>query len=138
MFGIGAGEMMLLLLIAFIVIGPQKLPELARTVGKTVAQFKAYADDMRASLPLDEINSTVNEIKGVATSIMPTSHFPTSGGAQAYTRVQEQLANSTVSSASNTEGSTAAEATTLVFAPAAAVAEMKAEEPKKEAVVETI
>lgn len=50
MFGIGMPEMIVILVIALIVIGPQKLPELARSLGKGLAEFKRASEDFRRNV----------------------------------------------------------------------------------------
>ena len=40
-------ELMIILVIALVVIGPAKLPELARSLGKTLAEFKRATDDFK-------------------------------------------------------------------------------------------
>jgi Tat protein translocase TatB subunit len=47
MFGIGMQEMVVILVIALIVLGPKRLPELARTLGRTLAEFRRTATDLR-------------------------------------------------------------------------------------------
>ena len=46
MSGIGASGMILLVLIALLLFGPNKLPELGRAFGKTLREFKRGANDL--------------------------------------------------------------------------------------------
>lgn len=46
MFGLGAGEILIILAFALIFIGPKKLPELARNLGKGIREFQKAKDDL--------------------------------------------------------------------------------------------
>lgn len=46
MFGIGGTELIIILLFIFIVVGPDKLPEVAKTLGKAIAKFRETQDEM--------------------------------------------------------------------------------------------
>ncbi|MGD9567735.1 MAG: twin-arginine translocase TatA/TatE family subunit [Sedimentibacter sp.] len=55
MFGkIGAGELILILIIALVVVGPSKLPELGKAMGKTLGEFKKFSNDIKEDLSLDD------------------------------------------------------------------------------------
>ena len=50
MFGIGMPELIIILVLALIVIGPKKLPEMARSLGKGLAEFKRASNDFRRNV----------------------------------------------------------------------------------------
>jgi sec-independent protein translocase protein TatB len=54
MFGIGGPELLIICVVALIVIGPQKLPELLRSLGKGVAEFKRVGNEVKTTLD-DEV-----------------------------------------------------------------------------------
>lgn len=47
MFGIGTGELLVLLVLALLVLGPERMPRLARDIGKTVGDLRRTSDDLR-------------------------------------------------------------------------------------------
>lgn len=47
---IGMPEMIIILVIALIIFGPRKLPELGKSLGKSLAEFKRASNDLRNSL----------------------------------------------------------------------------------------
>jgi len=54
MFGIGMPELIVILVIALIVIGPSKLPDLAKAIGKGMAEFRKATREIKDSLDMDE------------------------------------------------------------------------------------
>ncbi len=53
MFGIGTSEILVILLIALLVIGPSKLPEIARALGKGLAEFRRVSSDVKRQIDLE-------------------------------------------------------------------------------------
>jgi TatA/E family protein of Tat protein translocase len=56
MFGIGLPELLVIMIVALLVFGPTKLPELARSLGRGLAEFRRASLDLRQSVmdPSDE------------------------------------------------------------------------------------
>lgn len=58
-FGIGFSEVLLILVVVLLVVGPQKLPEIARTLGKGVRAARRAGQELRDAVELDEIRRSV-------------------------------------------------------------------------------
>jgi sec-independent protein translocase protein TatB len=50
MFGIGTSEILVILLIALLILGPNELPKVARTIGKTIRELQRAKDEIRESI----------------------------------------------------------------------------------------
>jgi TatA/E family protein of Tat protein translocase len=57
MFGIGMPELLLILVVALIVIGPKKLPDIAKALGKGLAEFKRAADEIKTAVNTDAVET---------------------------------------------------------------------------------
>jgi TatA/E family protein of Tat protein translocase len=58
MFGIGMPELLMILGLALIVLGPKKLPELAKALGKGMAEFRRATDELK-----DEFRQMEREVE---------------------------------------------------------------------------
>jgi Tat protein translocase TatB subunit len=53
MFGIGTTEVLLILAVALLVIGPSKLPDVARALGKGMAEFRRMSSDVKKTIDFE-------------------------------------------------------------------------------------
>ncbi len=56
MFGIGFNEILIILIIALLVIGPKKLPEIAKALGKGYREFRKSFEDLEKEFSVDNID----------------------------------------------------------------------------------
>ena len=75
MFGLGFGEVLVILVVALLIFGPDKLPELARTLGKTMAELRRSMDEVRNEFhaPVKDFERSLRVDPTHPTAVSPTS-----------------------------------------------------------------
>jgi TatA/E family protein of Tat protein translocase len=77
MFGsIGMPELIIILVIALIIFGPRKLPELGRSLGRSINEFKKASNELRSTLEEEIRVEEVKERTQAAASATPPSATP--------------------------------------------------------------
>jgi sec-independent protein translocase protein TatB len=63
MFNIGFSEALIIFFVALVVLGPERLPEVGRFLGKLSLEFKKAIDELRKELEIEELEKEVEETK---------------------------------------------------------------------------
>jgi len=71
--GIGPGELLLILMLALIVFGPRRLPEVGKTLGKTLREMRNMSDELTAQFR-SELESATQEMNSLAEDLTTASH----------------------------------------------------------------
>jgi len=78
MFDIGFSEMIVVAVVALVVIGPEKLPKVARTLGYLVGRMQRYVNDVKADInremELEELRKLKDEFQRSAQDFEQTIH----------------------------------------------------------------
>lgn len=73
MFDIGFTEMMIIAVVALVVIGPERLPKVARQAGEWMGKLRRYVDDVKSDInrqmQLDELRKIQSDVKDAAQSL---------------------------------------------------------------------
>ena len=63
MFNIGGTELLLILFIAFVVVGPEDMPKIGRALGKGVRMLRSLISEVREESGFDEVDEAVKDIR---------------------------------------------------------------------------
>jgi TatA/E family protein of Tat protein translocase len=73
---LGFSEMLVILVIALLVFGPKKLPELGKSLGKGIREFKKATNDLKSNWE-DHIRDAENSVEDVKQDVKQTIHDTT-------------------------------------------------------------
>jgi sec-independent protein translocase protein TatA len=122
MFGIGGGELVFILFIVLMLFGSDKVPEMARTMGKAMAQLKNATNDIKSEIQkgaeangfdqktLNDLTGGINsEINKAKSSILGDTSNTFSGITDTFTSEVNKTKESIASGTTNPDGSSVLE-----------------------------
>jgi len=95
MFDISFGELMLIGVIALVVIGPQRLPTVARTLGHLIGRAQRYVNDVKhdiqKEIDLEELNKVKHQMESAARSVQASVREAGDSLTKPVTQAQQAL-----------------------------------------------
>jgi sec-independent protein translocase protein TatA len=92
---LGVPELIVIFVIALIIFGPRKLPEIGRSLGKSLAEFKKASNDLRTTLEeeirLDEQRSQLDASRAAQAQVQPPPIVPQPASVPQPTAVVAQV-----------------------------------------------
>jgi len=117
MFDIGFSEIVVIGVVALVVIGPERLPKTARTVGLLFGRLQRYVNDVKADISremeLDELRRLQHEMQGAARELESTVKGAASDMAAGVRNVESEL-NAAAAQATGTQTQTQTTATQAI------------------------
>lgn len=101
MFGIGGGELLFILLVVLMLFGSDKIPEIARTLGKTMAQLKNATNDIKSEIQKGaqdnglDTKSFTNSISSITQEIDKAKEELLSGAISDSKEIQQEIEEAT-------------------------------------------
>lgn len=69
--GVGPAEIVVIFVIALVVFGPKRLPEVGRTLGRAVREFRSVSEELTSQLR-EELETASEEVEAVSTDVKST------------------------------------------------------------------
>jgi sec-independent protein translocase protein TatB len=141
MFDVSFTELMVIGVVALVVIGPERLPKVARTLGHLVGRAQRYVNDVKADIQreveldgLKKFKDQVQEAAQTVHSSLNETHTAISDPLKSFEQTTMSALQGSAPDAGLAATSTAAEATVQVHDSASALAHLEAAEPASVAV----
>lgn len=132
MFGLSFSELMLIGVVALIVIGPEKLPKVARTAGHLLGRAQRYVNDVktdiRKEMDATEIGNLKDQFEEAASSVKASVDATTKTWREPLDEAQEALKQASDSVRSIADSATSSPADSALPSDAASVEQSEAHE----------
>jgi sec-independent protein translocase protein TatB len=95
MFDIGFSEMLVLAVVALVVIGPERLPKVAKQAGQWMGKLRRYVDDVKTDInrqmELTELRNLKDQVTDAARDLQSSVQSTVSGVQSSFDEVQKSL-----------------------------------------------
>ncbi len=76
MFGVGFPELVVIFIVALLVLGPERLPQVAKSLAKWVNEFRRAADELKRELGAEELEQSRDELQKVRQELLKKVYVP--------------------------------------------------------------
>jgi sec-independent protein translocase protein TatB len=118
MFDIGFSELVLIALLALIVLGPKRLPEVARTAGRWLGKLRRFMTDVKQDFDRELRGSELEELRKLKQELNETRRLMEESSSQLYRNISDGLeAGGTNAPTADTSSVSSAAETPAIEAP---------------------